>query len=251
MSTRILFMLCVVVAGLAAFSCQDGSDGTSADGLTGKGGSMARFAVTATHLFAVEDDALKVYQIMGNGALEKINAFQLNPGVETIFARDHWLYLGTVDAMITYDITTPANPVYVSSYSHFVACDPVVVQDTLAFVTLRTYGCRPSSTNQLEIINIKNPQQPVMVSSYSLNSPYGLGVDGDLLFVCEGESGLTVLNVKDPMNVKLIKRYDENDAYDVIPNDGTLIMTGKDGVAQYDYTDADAIRKLSLIPVAP
>ena len=250
MSTRILFIVCIMVAGLAAVSCQDG-DGTTADGLTGKGGSTARFAVTATHLFAVEDDALKVYQIMGNGALEKINAIELNPGVETIFVRDHWLYLGTVDAMITYDIATPASPLYVSSYSHFVACDPVVVQDTLAFVTLRTASCRPSNTNQLDIINIKNPEQPVMVSSYSLNSPYGLGVDGDLLFVCEGESGLTVLNVKDPMNIKLIKRYDENDAYDVIPNDGTLIMTGKDGVAQYDYTDPDAIKKLSLIPVAP
>ncbi|AYB33958.1 LVIVD repeat-containing protein [Chryseolinea soli] len=250
MRTRILFILCIVMAGLAAFSCQD-SDGTTTDGLSGKGGSTARFAVTATHLFAVEDDALKVYQIMGNGALEKINAIQLNPGVETIFTRDHWLYLGTVDAMITYDIATPANPLFVSSYSHVVSCDPVVVQDTLAFVTLRTFSCRPSNTNQLEIINIKNPQQPVRLSSYGLNSPYGLGVDGDLLFVCEGESGLTVLNVKDPMNIHLIKRYDEDDAYDVIPHDGTLILTGKDGVAQYDYTDPDAIKKLSLIPVAP
>jgi hypothetical protein len=239
-----------MVVALAAISCQD-SDGTTADGLTGKGGSTARFAVTATHLYAVEDNALKVYQIMGNGALEKINAIELNPGVETIFVRDHWLYLGTVDAMLTFDIATPASPLYVSSYSHVVSCDPVVVQDTLAFVTLRTYRCRPANTNQLEIINIKNPQQPVMLSSYSLNSPYGLGVDGDLLFVCEGEAGLTVLNIKDPVNIKLIKRYDENDAYDVIPNNGTLILTGKDGVAQYDYTDPDAIKKLSLIPVAP
>jgi len=250
MSTRILFIVCISVVSLAGFSCQD-SDGTTADGLTGKGGSTARFAVTATHLYAVEDDALKVYQIMANGALEKLNEIELNPGVETIFARDHWLYLGTVDAMITCDITAPASPLYVSSYAHFVSCDPVVVQDTLAFVTLRTYGCRPTNTNQLEIINIKNPQQPFMVSSYSLNSPYGLGVDGDLLFVCEGASGLTVLNVKDPMNVQLIKRYDEDDAYDVIPNDGNLILTGKDGVAQYDYTDPGAIKKLSLIPVTP
>ena len=250
MKTRILFIVCMAVVGLAAFSCQD-SDGTTTDGLTGKGGSLARFAVTATHLYAVEDDALKVYQLMGNGALEKINEVQLSPGVETIFVREHWLYLGTVDAMITYDIATPASPMFVSSYSHFVSCDPVVVQDTLAFVTLRTYSCRPASVNHLEIINIKDPQQQVMLTSYSLNSPYGLGVDGDLLFVCEGESGLTVLNVKDPMNVKLVKRYAEDDAYDVIPNDGTLILTGKDGVAQYDYTDPDAIKKLSLIPVAP
>jgi hypothetical protein len=250
MKTRILFIVCVSLAGFAAFSCMD-SDGTTTGGLAGKGGSTARFAVTATHLYAVEDDALKVYQLMGNGALEKINTIDLSPDVETIFVRDHWLYLGTVNAMITYDIATPASPLYISSYSHFVSCDPVVVQDTLAFVTLRTYSCRPSNENHLEIINIKNPQQPVMLTSYGLNSPYGLGVDGDLLFVCEGESGLTVLNVKDPMNVRLIKRYDEDNAYDVIPNKGTLILTGKDGVAQYDYTDADAIKKLSLIPVAP
>jgi len=249
MKTRILFVMCLVVMSMAHFSCQD-SDGSTTDGLTGKGGSTARFALTSTHLYAVEDDNLKVYQIMDDGALEKINTIALNPGVETIFARDHWVYLGTNDAMVTFDITNPADPVFVSSYSHFVSCDPVVVQDTLAFVTLRTYSCRPSSTNQLEIINIKNPQQPIPLGSYSLNSPYGLGIDGNLLFICEGESGLTVLNVEDPFSIKLIKRYADDNAFDVIPNDGTLIMTGNDGVAQYDYTNPEAITKLSLIPVA-
>lgn len=237
----------VIFLAVLGVSCED-SDGTT-NSLTGKGGSLARFAVTSTHLYSVDDESLNVYQMMENGSLEKINAAFLGAGVETIFARDHWLYIGTIDEMIIYDIINPASPLFVSSYSHFVACDPVVVQDTLAFVTLRTTSCRAANFNTLEIINIQNPQNPVLLSSYSLESPYGLGVDGDLLFVCEGDRGLKVLNVSDPFNAVLIKKYTDMDAYDVIPNDGVLVLTGKDGVVQYDYSDHMAITKLSTIAV--
>jgi hypothetical protein len=239
-----IFLLLVIIA----FSCED-SDGPNASGLQGKGGSLARFAIANNYLYSVDDESLNVYQIMGDGSLEKINSTSLGSGVETIFAGDHWLYIGKNDAMIIYDIKNAANPLYVTSYSHFVACDPVVVQDTLAFVTLRTSNCRSSDLNTLDIINIKNPEQPQLLSNYTLESPYGLGIDGNLLFICEGDRGLKVLNVIDPFNAVLIKNYTDVNAYDVIPDDGLLILTGKDGIVQYDYTDHTSIKKLSTISV--
>ena len=151
--------------------------------------------------------------------------------------------------MRIYSIEHPANPHFISAYSHFVACDPVVVQDTLAFVTVRTTDCRATEFNSLDIINIKDPQSPVLLSSYSLESPYGLGVDGNLLFICEGEYGLKVFDISDPYNIMLIKNFDV-DAYDVIPNNNVLILTGKDGIVQYDYSDQTAIKKLGTIPVS-
>lgn len=245
MQTRIYMLLGVV---LFLLSCND-QDGTTAN-LTGKGGSLARFAVTDTHLYAVEDETMKVYQIMADGALEKVNEVDLQWGAETIYATGQRLYIGKNDGMVAFDISHPATPVYYTSYNHFVSCDPVVVQDTLAYVTLRSSNCRPSGANQLDVVNIKDPMQVSVVGSYSLTEPYGLGIDGDLLFVCEGDHGLTLMDVSEPVNAKLIKRYPEFHAYDVIPNHGTLIMTGNDGVAQYDYTDKNALKKLSLIPVA-
>lgn len=241
----------LVIFGLVAalnFSCDDGSNGDGA-ALTGKSGSLARFAITDTHLYAVDDQQLNVYQILQDGALGKINVITIGSGVETIFARGNELFIGTTSAMLTYDITNPSAPVLLSIYSHFVACDPVVVQDTLAFVTIRSNNCRNASVNQLDILNIKNLSQPVVLSSYNLDSPYGLGVDGNLLFVCEGDFGLKVLNVSNPRNATLIKQYSGINAYDVIPNDGILILTGSDGIMQYDYSDESNITKLSTIPV--
>jgi hypothetical protein len=233
---------------MAAFSCADSNENPT-NSLQGKGGSLARFAVAENYLYSVDDESLNVYQIMANGSLEKMNSAFLGPGVETLFARDHWLYVGKNDAMMIYDVTNASNPLYVASYSHFVSCDPVVVQDTLAFVTLRTSSCRPSDFNTLEIINIKNPESPHLLSNYSLESPYGLGVDGNLLFVCEGDQGLKILNISNPFSAVMIKSYPDVHAYDVIPNKGVLILTGNDGVVQYDYADHTAIKKLSTISV--
>jgi hypothetical protein len=245
MQKKLLLLLCV--AGVA-ISCDD-SEGTPGTDLIGKSGSLARFALTATHLFAVDDESLNVYQIMEDGSLEKVNTADLGSGVETIFTKDHWLYIGTNSAMVTYDIINPASPVYVSAYSHFVACDPVVVQDTLAFVTMRTTECRTTNFNALDIINIKDPQSPRLVSQYVLDSPYGLGVDDNLLFVCEGEMGLKIFDVSNPFNAMLVKSYKDVNAFDVIPNEGVLILTGQDGIMQYDYSDQNAIRKISTISV--
>jgi hypothetical protein len=241
-------ILLIGLVALLQFSCDDGGDGEGS-ALTGKAGSLARFAITDTHLYAVDNKQLNVYQILADGSLGKINSSYIGEGVETIFARGNELFIGTNSGMVTYDISNPSAPVMISFYNHFFACDPVVVQDTLAFVTIRSNNCRAASINQLDIINIKDLENPVTLSTYNLDSPYGLGVDGNLLFVCEGDYGMKVLNISNPRSATLIKHYPNVHAYDVIPNDGILILTGDDGVMQYDYSNESNITKLSTIPV--
>lgn len=236
----------LLVLTVFTFSCnEDGSPGK----FSGRSGSLARFAATDTHLFSVDDQALNVFQIMDNGSLEQVNSRFIGPGVETIFALDHRLYIGTNSAMVIFDIMSPASPNFVSQYSHFVACDPVVVQDTLAFVTVRSSNCRGADQNTLDIINVKNPESPLLLSNYNLESPYGLGVDGSLLFVCEGEKGLKIFDVGNPYNAVLLKNYSNVNALDAITNNGVLIVTGINGITQYDYSDHNSIIKLSEIPV--
>jgi hypothetical protein len=76
-----------------------------------------------------------------------------------------------------------------------------------------------------------------------MEEPYGLGIDGNLLFVCD--KGLKVYNANDPLNLSLIKKFDIS-AYDVIPNNGNLMVTASDGLYQYKYENTD-IRLLSKI----
>jgi hypothetical protein len=242
-ATALICYLLLILSGCGS------EDGTSTAGLSGRGGSLARFAVTPSHLYAVDNDNLNVYQFVENGSISQVNSIALGPGVETIATLDTRLYIGTNQAMLIYDISSPANPIHLSQFGHFLGCDPVVVQDTLAFITLRTTGCRPSTVNTLDIVNIKMPDQPTLVATYGLQSPYGLGIDGDLLFVCEGENGLKIFDVSNPYNLIVVKDYRDVDAYDVIPNRGILVLTGKHGIVQYDYSDHNNIRQLSSIEI--
>lgn len=238
-----------ILLGLIAvlISCNESSDGMQYNS-SGKGGSMARFAITDTHVYTVDAMNLRVYEIAENGSIEKVNELTLSGNVETIFALGNKLYFGTSTSMLTYDITNPAAPRFDSQYSHFTACDPVVVQDTIAYVTIRSSSCRFDSRNILEILNVKDPTYPIVLSSIGLVSPYGLGVDGKTLFVCEGDQGITVIDVSDPRNPKVKKSVKDGNTYDLIPDQGLLIVTGKDGIMQYSYSEFE-LELLSKIGV--
>lgn len=82
-----------------------------------------------------------------------------------------------------------------------------------------------------------------------MQSPHGLGVDGNLLFVTEGNFGLKVFDKSNPNELKLIKTFDDFTAFDVIPDSNVLIITGKQGIYQYSYNAQNELKLLSIIPI--
>jgi hypothetical protein len=82
-------------------------------------------------------------------------------------------------------------------------------------------------------------------------NPYGLGIDDDVLFVCDGTAGLKVYNASDPYLIqeKQIATFKDINAYDVIPLGNSLLMIGEDGFYQYDYTNLNNIKQISSIKV--
>ena len=87
--------------------------------------------------------------------------------------------------------------------------------------------------------------------SYNMTGPYGLGIDGDVLFVCDGTDGLKVFNAADPYLISehLIATFKDINAFDVIPLGKSLLMIGSDGFYQYDYTNLNDIKQISSIKV--
>jgi hypothetical protein len=67
-----------------------------------------------------------------------------------------------------------------------------------------------------------------------MESPKGLGVDGDFLFVCDNNN-LLVYSKKNILDLELKKTFPISQAYDVIPYYGNLIVTSKAGILQYSY----------------
>lgn len=237
----------LLVACLLA--CDDSGD-PSGLSPTGTAGSLARFALSSTHLYAVDAQSLNVYRFLENGALTKIDHTYLGADIETIYIKNNELYIGAQDGMRIFDLTDPDSPVYKSIYNHITACDPVVVQDTLAFVTYRVSNCRTVGVNALDIINIKDPEHPVQLSTYTLKSPYGLGIKNNLLFVCDGTAGLKIFDVTNPYIPVVINVYDDITAHDIIIDGDRIILTGPGGVSQYSYTPLGELQKLSEIHVS-
>ncbi len=238
--------LYVVAALMMLFSCSE--DLMMAGESTGQGGSMTRFAINGNYMYIVSQNAINVFDIH-DGTFEKINTISVDFGLETIFARGEYLYLGANDAMYIYGLSDPEAPSFIFRYAHIFSCDPVVVQGDRAYVTLRGGGRCSRDISLLEIIDITNRHNPMLIASYPMTSPYGLGVDGKLLFLCEGEAGLKIYDITVETNIALISSITDKHAYDVIPRNGLLQMTGEDGIFQYQYDQTGAMNLLSTIPV--
>jgi len=217
----------------------------------GIGGSMARFAIYTDLLYTIDDYQMTVFNIDNLSDPLPGNIIDMGWGIETIFPYKDKLFIGAQNGMHIYDNAIPSEPVYLSSFLHVTTCDPVVVNDQYAYVTLRSGNTCNGFTNQLDVINIENLNNPFLVKSYSMQNPHGLGLDEQTLFITEGEFGLKVFDATDPntIDVNLIKQFQDIHGYDVIPNNGVLMMIGDDGLYQYDYRDIENIELLSVIPV--
>jgi len=235
---------------MASSSGSDTQTGLSSNGI-GIGGSMARFGIKENTLYLMANGNISLYDISTKTAPGKLFDVYAGWNTETMFLTENNMFLGTTSGMIIYDITNPQQLVWKSSFSHIRSCDPVVVDDTLAYATLRSGNDCGNTVNRLDIVNISDLTHPVFVCSYSMSNPHGLGKDGDLLFICDGTAGLKIYDASDPERLAytLITAYPAIDAYDVIPVNNVLVMIGDDGLFQYDYTDIQNISLLSKIEV--
>ncbi|MHC1705867.1 MAG: LVIVD repeat-containing protein [Tenuifilaceae bacterium] len=218
----------------------------------GIGGSMARFMLNNQYLYVIAvPTRLKSVDISIPNAMNVVDSINVFRNMETLFKHNNNLFIGTTTGMLIYDIATPEKPQMISEYNHITACDPVVVDGKYAYVTLRTGNMCANGQNLLDVIDISSIANPYLVKSYPLFNPHGLGIDGDLLFICDGAAGLKVYNKHDPMAIltNQVAHFPDFDTYDVIPFEGVLMLVGKGGIYQYSYTNLGNLTLLSHIPV--
>lgn len=241
-----IFLFLSVISILV--SCEsDGSLSSEAGGV-GQGGSMTRFAIQGNRMYVADHLTIKVFDIT-NDNFSQLGQVEVGFGLETIFAKGEYLYLGANDAMYIYSISNPDSPTFIFRYAHIVACDPVVVQGNRAYVTMRGGTWCNMGSNALEIIDIEDPYNPKLIANYPMTSPYGLSVDGDILFLCEGEAGLNVFDISNELDIKLKEHLPDFFAYDIIARQGLATVTGEDGIFQYSYGVNTKLQLLSKIPV--
>lgn len=248
-ATLLLAAAGLVSAGLS--SCSSNSDASPAGAKladNGKGGSLARFTVLGNNLYVVDNSNLRLFSLAQPDAPAAGPVVPLIPGVETIYPQAPYLFLGTQRGMYIFDASTPAAPTQVAYYQHVVSCDPVVVDNRFAYVTLRSGRTCGMGGNQLQVIDLQDLRNPRLAQSYPMQSPMGLGVDSAMLFVCD-QSQLKVFNTATAPSLPAPRTFDVN-VFDVIPHRGLLLAIGPNGLYQYRYRNGQ-LTPLSLLPIKP
>jgi hypothetical protein len=193
---------------------------------------------------------MSIFNLSGTSPTKAVENTNVWWNVETIFSYKNNLFMGTPTGLVIYSVEDPLNPTYCSSIQHVYGGDPVVVEDDLAYVTIHSGNFCGQDNNELLIMNVSDVYQPRQIASFAMKNPKGLGIDNGNLFLCD--DGLKVFKVNsesDPLSLNTLAHYTGMDGYDVIPFDHTLMMIADNGLYQYDYSDMNTIKKLSVLPV--
>ena len=225
------------------------ADGGQNGSKSGKAGSMAKFSISDNYLYLINDSSLLVYDINTSSNPVEINKIKVNFGIETVYTLKGKLFVGAIDGVYIYDISDPANILYLSHYQHVTSCDPVVANDVLAFATLNSQSqCRwQTGTNQLDVIDISNIVYPHAISSIAMEDPKGLAIDSNYVFVCNGQFGVEIFDFSNPNNLFQVSGISGIDAYDIILDNHILYLIGEKGLFQYNYEDINNLQLLSNI----
>lgn len=207
------------------------------DSGTGQGGSLARFNIVSDFLYAVDSHNINVFNISDLENPTDLEDVFAGFDIETIFHKDQYLYLGSRRGMYIYSIADPARPEFVSEFQHGTACDPVVVDEQYAYVTLRGGNNCGALESGLFIVDLSDITKPELAISYPMDDPYGLGIKGNFLFVCDGDSGLKVYDKSDINDLVTLNHFKDVVTFDVIPLANTLLMVGEEILYQYQYQD--------------
>lgn len=234
-------------------NCISLSDGTvfesqnSSSSGTGVSGSITRFTIIGDYLYVMDYGQLKPIHIANPTSPVAETPVDTWRQVETLFAHDQYIFMGTTTGMLIYGTANPAQPDFVSSVNHMNACDPVVVQGNYCYVTIRSGSRCGGELNQLDIIDISNISSPALLKSFEMTNPHGLGIDGNLLFICDGKDGLKIFDASDPLTCgdNLSHRFKDIEATDIIPFNNTAIVIGENGIRQYDYSNPADLKLVS------
>ena len=151
--------------------------------------------------------------------------------------------------MFIYSVNDAANPQLEGQFAHVRSCDPIVADDQFAYVTLSSCSTCGGFTNQMDVLDIKNINAPMLVKSYPFTNPHGLSKDNDLLFICDGADGLKVFDATHADNIQPLQQFTGLETYDVIANNNVALVVAKDGVYQYEYSNINNIHLLSKISI--
>lgn len=206
-------------------------------------GSMTRFLPIDRYLYTINFNELVLFSIGDNYQPTRFARLDTGTQAETLFQLNDLLFVGSTTGMLMYDVTSPSNPNYLNSIEHFRSCDPVVADENYAYVTLRGGTNCFTETNELQIIDIRTPEELSVVARQLMFNPHGLAIHEDYLLVCDGTAGLKVVDVTNRNEPEILSTDNIPFAYDIIVDFPSAIVVGEGVLYQYDLSNLPEIVK--------
>lgn len=200
-------------------------------------GTVNRIAVNEDYVYTISRQFLTVFKDEGN--IEFKGTHFIGWDMETIYPQGDALFIGTRTSMQIINVSSPENPIEEGSFWHATACDPVLPDGDVAYVTLRTSDANmcPGDENALVSVNVSDIRNPYQIQEIPMESPFGMTLIADILYVGEGENGLKLFDATDRTHLTEIKHDETVKAYDIIahPTKPNLILIASpNGFGQYE-----------------
>jgi hypothetical protein len=124
---------------------------------------LAIFALKGNYLYTVDDTSLNVFSLIETNNPVKVNDLLVGFAIETLYIYGENLYMGSQNGMYIYSLENPENPQFLSNAQHVTACDPVVANNTHAFVTLHSSNFCGNNTNLLQVYETSSLTDPILI----------------------------------------------------------------------------------------
>ncbi len=116
-----------------------------------------------------------------------------------VAVQSNYVYVAGPTSLVIFDISNPAAPTKVGTYSDNSSC--IFVSGNYAY----TGGYVPFGSQTFDVINISDPTAPTRVGRTTLTAGVNdIYVVGSLAYVADGTAGLVTVNVSNPSNPSVV-----------------------------------------------
>jgi hypothetical protein len=198
-------------------------------------------------IYAVDDNHLITINAADPANLSIANDISLGANIQTIYQYNGSLFIGSATQMYIYNIqSNPAAPSLTSSYIYPVLIeprDPILALDSVIYST----STSAVGSGVFRVFDGRDLTNPVLLEENWLQTPRGMDVSGNYLYLCNGRFGIWIYSITDPFRPILESIIDENnnlsngemgdnDYYDVIVANGQLFCYTKGALLNYDIS---------------
>jgi hypothetical protein len=173
---------------------------------------------------------LWIGRVGGDGSIEWISHVQTGEARDVALSGDVLILADGKFDLKLFDVSDPADPRRIGTHSSYFFQSAVVVQDGIAYVAGGIGG--------VEVVDIRKPRLPRLLWRRELSEVRGVHVDGEYLYVSDGNDGFRIYSLKgaEPEEVSLLDTPGWNCDCFVI-GDTAYLADGGNGIKVADVSD--------------